>query len=121
MINDEYQVKGLEKLVNNSSIMEIYPMVEKITITRPEDQAFLTNDSRSRELWNIDIYLNDPKIVDEETMYNNDLDALYLTDYHLPHLFPYLGIDQNKQPIIDVVVWGVDGNVVYSWSDWKKS
>jgi hypothetical protein len=21
---------------------------------------------------------------------------------------------------MDIVVWGVDGNVVYSWSDWNK-
>jgi hypothetical protein len=38
----------------------------------------------------------------------------------MAHLFPYLGIDQNKPPMIDVIVWGVDGNIVYSWSDWKK-
>lgn len=120
MIYDEYQIKGLEKLVNSSSIMEIYPMVEKITITRPDDQPFLTDDRRSRELWNIDIYLNDPKIVDEDTMYNNDMDALYLTDYHIVHLLPYMGFDQKTLPYMDVVVWGVDGNVVYSWSDWNK-
>jgi hypothetical protein len=53
-------------------------------------------------------------------MYENEMDALYLTDYHMAHLFPYLGIDQNKPPMIDVIVWGVDGNIVYSWSDWRK-
>jgi len=120
MIYDEYQIKGLEKLVNNSSIMEIYPMVEKIEISRPEDQPFLDKNSKSRELWNIDIFLNDPKIVNDTTMYENEMDALYLTDDHMAHLFPYLGIDQNKPPMIDVIVWGVDGNIVYSWSDWRK-
>lgn len=121
MIYDDYQIKGLEKLVNSSSIMEIYPMVEKITITRPDDQPFLSGNGKSRELWNIDIFLNDPKIVDEDTMYNNDMDALYLTDYHIVHLLPYMGFDQKTLPLMDVVVWGVDGNIVYSWSDWNKS
>lgn len=95
-------------------------MVEKITITRPDDQPFLTDDHRRRELWNIDIFLNDPKIVDSNSMYNADLDPHYLIDYHLTSLLPYLGIDQKKRPLIDFVVWDTNNNSIYSWSDWNK-
>lgn len=120
MIYQDYQIKGLEKLVNSSSIMDIYPMVDKITITRPDDQPYLTGDERSREMWNIDIYLNDPEIYDEQTMYDKDLDVLWLVDHHLVQLLPYLGIDQKRLPLMDTMVWGTDGNSVFSWSDWKK-
>jgi hypothetical protein len=117
MIYQDYQIKGLEKLANNSSIMEIYPMVDRIEISRPEDQPYL---DQGRELWNIDVFVNDPSIVDAESMYKSELDVIYLTDYHLVRLLPYLGIDQKKLPLMDIVVWGVDGNSVFSWSDWKK-
>ena len=120
MIYDEYQIRGLEKLANSSSIMDIYPMVEKIEISRPDDQPFLDGNGKSRELWNIDIFLNDPKIVDGKTMYQNEMDAIYLVDYHLVQLLPYMGIDQKTLPLMDILVWDVDGNVVYSWSDWNK-
>jgi hypothetical protein len=110
MIYQDYQIKGLEKLANNSSIMDIYPMVERIEISRPDDQPYL---EQGRELWNVDVFVNDPNIVDKESMFNNDLDVLYLTDYHLAHLLPYLGIDQKRPPHMDIVVWGVDGNSIF--------
>lgn len=116
MIYQKYQIKGLEKLVNSSSIMDIYPMVDKISITRPDDQPYLTDDNRSRELWYMDVFLNDPEIVDETTMFEKDLDVLYLVDRYLVDLFPYLGIDTKKIPYLNTVVWDTDGNSIFSWS-----
>jgi hypothetical protein len=117
MIYQDYQIKGLEKLANSFAIKTIYPMVEEVKITRPDDQPYLEQD---REIWNIDIFVNDPKIIDSKSMYDAELDPHYLIDYHLVSLLPYLGIDQKKRPLIDFVVWDTNGNSIDSWSDWGK-
>jgi hypothetical protein len=117
MIYQDYQIKGLEKLANSFAIKTIYPMVEEVKITRPDDQLYL---EQGREIWNIDIFVNDPKIVDSDSMYDAELDPHYLIDYHLVHLLPYLNIDQKKLPLMDFVVWNTDGNSIYSWSDWNR-
>lgn len=112
MIYPDYQINGLEKLVNNSQIMEIYPMIEKIEIKRPKIQPYLDS---GREVWTVNVFVNDPNIVDEKSMYKNNLDPIYLTDYHMVQLFPYLGIDKVPPPIMNVIVRGVNERPVFTW------
>ena len=39
---ENFKIKGLEKLINNSSIKEIYPMVDHIDIYVNEDEGDVT-------------------------------------------------------------------------------
>lgn len=103
----EFQIKGLEKLVNSSAIRDIYPMVDHIEIHNEED--FITQ--RGNTLINVDIFLNDPTIT-KENMYDKEFDPHYLTEYHIKTYFPYFNL---KNLIIDFIVWGPDGNIIDSW------
>ena len=52
MIKD-FQIKGLEKLINSSAIKDIYPMVDHIEINHDED--FITQ--RGNRRIDVDIFL----------------------------------------------------------------
>jgi hypothetical protein len=55
---DEFQIKGLEKLINTSAIKEIYPMIDKI-IVRYEDTG-ASGFGMDLDILDFDIILNDP-------------------------------------------------------------
>ena len=104
MVKD-FQIKGLEKLVNSSAIKDIYPMVDHIEIR-------CNGNLGSYTLLDIDIFINDPFIKNMESMYDADLDPHYLVDYHIKNYLNYFSIDK---VIMNFIVWGPDGNIVYSW------
>jgi hypothetical protein len=74
----DFQLIGLEKLLNSDTINKIYPMVDHIDIRMDED--FVT--PRGNRLLDVDIFLNDPTIT-EKNMYDNDFDPHYLVEYHI--------------------------------------
>jgi hypothetical protein len=106
---DEFQIKGLEKLVNSSAIKDIYPMVDRIEINHDED--FTTQ--RGNHLINIDIFVNDPTITNKN-MYDKGFDPHYLTEYHIKTYFPYFNL---KNLIMDFIVWGPDYDIITSWKN----
>ena len=111
MITD-YQIKGLEKLANSGSINEIYPMVGHIEIQHEDTGASGFGIDLDRV--NVDIFLNDPNIT-SENMYDVELDPHYLVEHHLKQYFPYFDI---KNVIINFIVWGPYGDIIYSWNKW---
>ena len=106
MVKD-FQIKGLEKIVNSSVIMGIYPMVDHIDIRYNSD---LYNPIGWGGL-EVDIFVNDPTIT-KENMYDKEFDPHYLVDYHIKQYFPYFNINK---PIMSFVVWDLDGNIIYSF------
>lgn len=103
----DFQIKGLEKLVNSSAIKDIYPMVDHLEIRHDEDSV----TQRGNHRIDVDIFLNDPTIT-KDNMYDREFDPHYLAEYHIKSYFPYFNLNNI---IIDYIVWGPDGNVVYSW------
>jgi hypothetical protein len=104
----EFQLRGLEKLLNSGVIQDIYPMVDNIHLSIPED----TNPNyRGINNLNIDIILNDPTF-NEANMYMRELDPHYLVDYHIRNYMPYFNIDK---VITNFIVWGPDGNIIHSY------
>jgi hypothetical protein len=109
MIND-FQIKGLEKLVNSSAIMNIYPMVDHIEIRHEDTGA--SGFGIDLDRINVDIFLNDSNIT-SDNMYDMELDPHYLIEKYLKQYFPYFDI---RGVIIDFIVWSPDGTVIHSWN-----
>lgn len=108
---DSYRIKGLEKLINNSVIKKIYPMVDHIDIRQDfSDVKFGGYEGFSR--LDIDIFLNDPDIT-KENMYDKELDPHYLVEHHIKQYLPYFGIEN---VVMDFIVWGPDGEIIDSYS-----
>lgn len=107
MISD-FQIKGLEKLVNSSAIKDIYPMVDRIDIRYDGDLY----NPRGWGGLEIDIFVNDPTIT-EENMYEKEFDPHYLVEYHIKQYFPYFNIDKL---ILSFIVWNPDGDIIFSWN-----
>lgn len=104
----EFQVKGLEKLVNSSAIMDIYPMVDRIDFVYDDDKQ---NKWRRHNHIDVNIFLNDSSITNEN-MYKKEFDPHYLVEHHIKGYFPYFNI---KDVVLDFIVWGPDGDIVTSW------
>jgi len=47
-------------------------------------------------------------------MYDKELDPHYLVQHHIQSYFPYFNL---KNIVMDFIVWGPDGDIVYSWKD----
>ena len=109
MIND-FQIKGLEKLVNSSAIMNIYPMVDHIEIRHEDTGA--SGFGIDLDRIDVDIFLNDSNIT-SDNMYDMELDPHYLIEKYLKQYFPYFDI---RNVIIDFIVWSPDGEVIHSWN-----
>ena len=108
---ENFQIKGLEKIVNSGMIKEIYPMVDHIKINYEDTGA--SGFGLDIDQIDVDIHLNDPKI-SKDTMYDADFDPHYLIDYHLKKYLPYFNIDKVR---FDFIVWNPDGDIIYSWRD----
>ena len=103
-----YKIKGLQKLANSGIIMSIYPMVDHIEIRSVE------SGPRDRyDRLEVDIHLNTEDIT-SENMYDMELDPHYLIDRYLKEYLPYFDIDS---VIFDFIVWGPNGDIIYSWKD----
>jgi hypothetical protein len=109
MIKD-FQIKGLEKLVNSSAIMDIYPMVDHIEIRHEDTGA--SGFGMDLDRIDVDIFLNDSNIT-SDNMYDMELDPHYLIEKYLKQYFPYFDI---RVVIIDFIVWSPDGEVIHSWN-----
>lgn len=103
-----YKIKGLQKLANSGVIMSIYPMVDHIEIRSVE----LSPRDRYDRL-EVDIHLNDENITKDD-MYDSDFDPHYLIDHWLVQYLPYFDMDK---VIFDFIVWGPNGDIIYSWKD----
>jgi hypothetical protein len=108
MSNNEYQIKGLEKLANSGIIKDIYPMVDRIAI---RDDGYETE--RGNKTLSVDIFLNDENIT-SDNMYDMELDPHYLVEFYLKQYFPYFNIDKVA---IDFIVWGPNGDIIHSWDN----
>jgi hypothetical protein len=106
MLHD-YQIKGLEKLLNSSEIMEIYPMVDRIELSSVNDKA--SGFGFDLDRLDIDIHLNDDTIT-SKNMYRKDFDPHYLVDYHIKNYLPYFNI-----PKVDThfIVYGPNGKAFH--------
>lgn len=107
MIKD-FQIKGLEKIINSSAIMDIYPMVDHIDV-RYNGDLYAPRGWGGMEF---DIFVNDPTIT-KENMYDKEFDPHYLVDHHIKQYLPYFNIDKS---VLNFIVWGTDGEVIYSWN-----
>ena len=107
MIKD-FQIKGLEKIINSSAIMDIYPMVDHIDV-RYNGDLYAPRGWGGMEF---DIFVNDPTIT-KENMYDKEFDPHYLVDHHIKQYLPYFNIDKS---VLNFIVWGPDGEVIYSWN-----
>ena len=106
MIKD-FQIKGLEKLVNSSAIMGIYPMVDHIDI-RYNGDLYAPRGWGGLE---IDIFVNDPSMTNEN-MYDKEFDPHYLVEYYIKQYLPYFNIDKS---VLNFIVWDLDGNIISSF------
>lgn len=111
---DEFQIKGLEKLINTSAIKEIYPMVDKI-IVRYEDTG-ASGFGTDLDILDFDIILNDPSIT-QKNMYEKELDPHYLVDHHIKNYLPYMGIDKRTVNLDRIIIWNPNGDIIYSWKN----
>lgn len=107
---DNFQIKGLEKIVNSSAIMDIYPMVDHIEIRHEDTGA--SGFGIDLDRIDVDIFLNDSNIT-SDNMYDMELDPHYLIEKYLKQYFPYFDI---RNVIIDFIVWSPDGEVIHSWN-----
>ena len=105
----QYQIDGLNKLVNSSVIKDIYPMVDRIEISH--DGVFSMPDGNYYRL-DIDIFLNDLEIT-KDNMYERGFDPHYLIDIHLKDYLPYFNL---HKVMYELIVWGPNGEVVDSFS-----
>ena len=106
----DFQIKGLEKIVNSSAIMDIYPMVDHIEIRHEDTGA--SGFGMDLDRIDVDIFLNDSNIT-SDNMYDMELDPHYLIEKYLKQYFPYFDI---RNVIIDFIVWSPDGEVIHSWN-----
>jgi hypothetical protein len=107
MIN-EFQIKGLEKLLNSSLIKDIYPMIDHIKALYVEPKYY-------RDIIIFNIYLNDPSI-DYDNMYRAGFDPHYMTDFHIKKYLPYMGIELDNIAL-DFIVRDPNGKIIYSYSN----
>ena len=106
----DFQIKGLEKIVNSSAIMDIYPMVDHIEIRHEDTGA--SGFGMDLDRIDVDIFLNDSNIT-SDNMYDMELDPHYLIEKYLKQYFPYFDI---RDVIIDFIVWSPEGEVIHSWN-----
>ncbi len=107
MIKD-FQIKGLEKLLNSGVIQDIYPMVDNIKLHTSEHS---NPTYRGIDNLEVDIFLNDPTF-NKANMYMREFDPHYLVEYHIKHYMPYFNIEK---VIMNFIVWGPDGNIIDSF------
>ena len=107
MINN-FQIKGLEKLVNSSLIRDVYPMVDHINLIYV-DQGYY----KDKIIFNI--YLNDESIT-EENMYQKNFDPHYLIDHYVRNYSKYVGIDLSDVKL-DLNVRSPKGKIIHSFNN----
>lgn len=107
-MKNNFQIKGLEKLVNSSLIRDVYPMVDHINLLYV-DQGYY----KDKIIFNI--YLNDESIT-EENMYQKNFDPHYLIDYYVRNYSKYVGIDISDVKL-DLNVRSPKGKIIHSFNN----
>jgi hypothetical protein len=107
---ENFQIKGLERLINSSVIKDIYPMVDHVELVYDVEKQ---DKWRRHDHLDINIFLNDSTIT-KENMYDKEFDPHYLVEHHIKSYFPYFDL---KNIAMDFIVWGPDENIIYSWKN----
>ena len=105
---DEFQIKGLEKLVNSSLIRDVYPMVDHINLLCVDQEYYV-----DKIIFNI--YLNDESIT-EENMYQKNFDPHYLIDHYVRNYSKYVGIDLSDVKL-DLNVRSPKGKIIHAFNN----
>jgi len=107
------KIKLLSKMVNSEVITNIYPDVDHIVVGLYKNpfNVFAKND----DVLEFEIYLNNPDIVDEDTMYDNRVDPHYMVDYHIKKILPYVDLEHVTH--LSFIVYGTDGEQITYWND----
>lgn len=100
-------------MVNSDTIKNIYPDVDNIVVGMYKNpfNIFAKNDI----VLEFEIYLNNPSIVDENSMYEKNLDPHYMVDFYIKKLLPYVGLEDIDA--LSFVVYGRDGERITYWND----
>lgn len=107
------EIKLLSKMVNSEVIKNIYPDVDHIVVGVYKNPFNVY--SKNDDVLEFEIYLNNPDIVDENSMYENNLDPHYMVDYYIKKLLRYVGFEDIEA--LSFVVYGVDGERITYWND----
>jgi hypothetical protein len=109
------EIKLLSKMVNSDIIKNIYPAVDHIVVGVYKNPfSFHGND----DVLEFEIYLNNPDIYDEFSMYDNGLDPHYLVDYHIKKLLRYVGLENIEA--LNFIVYNTDGErISIPGTDWN--
>ncbi len=105
---EDFQLKGLRKILNSDILKGIYPMLDHIDVWYMGTKNRQT--WREIPMYHVEIYLNDPSIT-EDNMYDKEFDPHYLIDHHLKNYLSYLGIDRGSQ-IFSFNVYSPSGDKV---------
>jgi len=107
------EIKLLSKMVNSDIIKNIYPDVDHIFVGLSKNpfNVYAKND----DVLEFEIYLNNPDIIDEYSMYENYVDPHYMVDYHIKKLLSYVGLEDVEA--LSFVVYGADGEQITFWND----
>jgi hypothetical protein len=102
---DKRIISAFSKLINSDVIKDVYPMLERIEIVDIVEHPHRMYEGYNM---NINIFLNDPSI-NEENIFQSDLDPLWLTDRHITDLSKYLGFRLYN---IHFKLYGYDGDLI---------
>ena len=97
----------LDFLIGRSRIKKIYPMIDKI-----ETEVEWDGDVKI-PFYEIDvnIYLNDNRIITRENMYDRGLDPHYLVDKYMMRELKLVGINKREVSQVYITVYNSDGEV----------
>ena len=86
---EDFQIRGLTKILNSKLLKSIYPMVDRIEV-KSLGSDINPLKRRSESYYSVDIYLNDPDIT-KSNMYEMGFDPHYLVGHHLLKFLNYMG------------------------------
>ena len=104
---EDYQLNGLNKILNSEILTTIYPMLDHIEV---KYSGMGRHQWKDTPHYKVNIYLNDDSIT-RDNMYDKEFDPYYLVDHHLKNYLDYLGIDRYGQ-LFSFSVFSPDGSFV---------
>ena len=98
---EDYQIKGISKIINTPEFLSIYPMIDHIEVKKVPDKQIISYV----------IFLNTDEI-NNYNMYGSGLDPHYLVDFYIRKYYPYLeiGIGTGEK----VTIFNKSGVRIYS-------
>jgi len=107
------KIKLLSKMVNSEIIKKIYPDVDHIVVGLYKNPFNFR--SKNDDVLEFEIYLNNPDIVDEDSIYENGVDPHYMVEYHIKRLLSYVGLEDVE--VLSFIVYGTNGKQLTYWND----